>query len=293
MFKITHKQIFKNGFQQIDIKVEDLVKYFFPGQFVFVMASPQSRRVPIASLDVDARRGTLSLFFHSADPFTGSWNDLRVGDELYSVSGPYGKALPAFEKRSVLCIGQGLGVAGVLPLCRYYHGTGNKVIAAFPLKTKSDLVHDSKLRVCSHKVVLTTEDGSYDLRGGIPELLVKLDKENIDYIYADGSLALYDAVIAFAQERQKPVLVNGMSHLREVMVSIETASLSVGSGTCVPVLDGLWFSPDQWQTSVLEKQMEQQKEYAVWRRSRSLSCLSTNEFGIFPKLLSGFLKNKL
>jgi NAD(P)H-flavin reductase len=291
-YPILHKQVFKNGFQQIELKAEALVPYLFPGQFVFVMARAGGDRLPFSAFDIDPRREVLTIFFDSADDRSKDLLDVKVGDTLYSVSGPYGQALPFMEKKTVLCLGQGMGSLGVLPVCRYYSAHQNKVIAAFPLKTKSDLIHDAKLRVCCDKVVITTEDGSYDLRGGVADLVAKVASEKFDWIYADGSMGLYEDAIILARSRNIPVALNLLSHVREILPPFETSLLQCGDLIRFPAIDSCWVGAEEFSREVTSQQANKHKEYLAWRHSQSRSSPSRDEFGIFPKWFLDCLSRK-
>jgi ferredoxin--NADP+ reductase len=292
MYKIFQKQIFKNGLQQIEVEAPNLVSRLRPGQFVFVVARPRGRRIPFSAFDLDPRRGSITLFFDARDDVTRGMNDLKVGDNLVAVSGPYGAALPELQKKTVLCFGQGTGSAGILPVCRYYNASRNKVVAAFPLKTRSDLAHDSKLRVCCDKVVITTEDGSYDRRGGLADLFVRLSGDKCDFICADGSLDLYDGVAEFARARGTEAVINLLPHLRNYVEPFETAFFSLGPAPRYPAAEGFWVDAAGFDRPALQQSVQSREEYILWRRSSSRSSLPPGGSGIFPRLFSAFQKDR-
>jgi len=72
---------------------------------------------------------------------------------------------------------------------------GNKIITIIGAKTKESVIKEEELRKISNRVLVTTDDGSYGIKGFVTDALKELLKnEKIDLVMAVGPVLMMKAV---------------------------------------------------------------------------------------------------
>ena len=66
---------------------------------------------------------------------------------------------------TVVCIGGGIGVAPIYPIVRGMREAGNHVIAIMGAKNKDILILKDEMEKVADEVIVTTDDGSYGIKG--------------------------------------------------------------------------------------------------------------------------------
>lgn len=67
---------------------------------------------------------------------------------------------------TVILVAGGVGTAPVYPIARaIFERPGNKVITIFGARNKSLIFWEEKMKSVSHEVCVTTDDGSYGMKG--------------------------------------------------------------------------------------------------------------------------------
>lgn len=79
---------------------------------------------------------------------------------------------------TVVCIGGGIGVAPIYPIARKMKQVGNHVITIMGAKNK-DILKDEMEKI-SDEVIVTTDDGSYGIKGFVTTALQQLIDKEID-----------------------------------------------------------------------------------------------------------------
>lgn len=79
---------------------------------------------------------------------------------------------------TVVCIGGGIGVAPIYPIARKMKQVGNHVITIMGAKNK-DILKDEMEKI-SDEVIVTTDDGSYGIKGFVTTALQQLIDKGID-----------------------------------------------------------------------------------------------------------------
>ena len=201
MYKVINKQIISENIKRLEVKAERVAIKAQPGQFVMVMADEHSSRIPLAIVESDARRGTITLIFEETDLSRQRLGAMRIGDSLFSVCGPSGKPADTHSTGTAVCIGYGVRAAQILPICRTLKKTGNKVIGILGAKTRCSLILESQMRLSSNKLFVVTRDGSYERKGSIAGIFNEIiSKEKVKLVFIAGPVDVMHEVYEIAKK---------------------------------------------------------------------------------------------
>jgi ferredoxin--NADP+ reductase len=237
-----------------------------PGQFVIVRASEEGERIPLTIADVDKGRGAISLVVQGVGKSTRQLNRLNEGDFVLDVAGPLGRATELHPGRRVCCIGGGIGTAVVYPIASGFKALQGEVVAIIGGRTKDFVILEPELRAVADRVIITTDDGSYGVKGLVTDALKGLLAEGLvfDEVVAVGPLPMMKAVV----EVTRPLGIKTTVSLNPVMVDgtgmCGGCRVSVGGEqkfVCVdgPEFDGLQVDFDELQAR-LRAYREQEQE---------------------------------
>ncbi|MBF0570352.1 MAG: sulfide/dihydroorotate dehydrogenase-like FAD/NAD-binding protein [Candidatus Omnitrophica bacterium] len=229
MYKIIHKQVIAQDIKKIDITAPVIASRALPGQFVMVTPVLGEHNIPMAIVDSDERRSVISLIVHEVGPATRKLGDLSIGESLYQMVGPLGRAAQMDKYGLVICVATGIGAAQILPVCRGLKKKGNKVIGIVGAKSKKVLMLESQMRVVCDEVFITTNDGSYERRGLASDLLKELlNRYTVHRVYAIGSVEMMQAAARMTKAKNiplrvtlNPYMVNGLGLCGSCRVKID------------------------------------------------------------------------
>ena len=139
---------------------------FLAGKFFFIML-PEVGEKPFAIFSAAER----SVIVRSVGPFTQQLCRLAVGSELF-LRGPYGKALPQYQKKVIALVGGGTGAASVLEIARRYQ-PDNELVFVLGARSRCDLFGLDEFRSLG-PVYVATNDGSLGFKGNAHEALADM-----------------------------------------------------------------------------------------------------------------------
>lgn len=92
---------------------------------------------------------------------------MKEGDNFYDIAGPLGHASDIRPHMgNIVLVAGGVGTAPVYPIARAFHELpGNHVITIFGARMKNLIFWEEKMRAVSHECYVTTDDGSYGVKG--------------------------------------------------------------------------------------------------------------------------------
>jgi ferredoxin--NADP+ reductase len=223
MFKIVDKKELSPGVFCFDIKAPRVAKKAAPGQFIVLRVNERGERVPLTIADFDRKKGTVTIIFQAVGASTELLARLEPGNSITDFVGPLGQ--PSHIEAgmgTIVCIGGGIGVAPVYPIARGMKQAGNKVISILGAKTKDILIFEDKMRAVSDEVIVTTDDGSYGIKGFVTTALQQLvDRgEKIDQVTAIGPGVMMRSVV----EATRPLKIKTIVSLNPIMID--------GTGMC-------------------------------------------------------------
>jgi len=208
MFTIINKQILGKEIKRLDIEAPQIARSFQPGQFVMVCSEQGGKWIPLTIVESDTRRGIISIIFKETGAATRLLGTLPIQDEIFAVSGPFGTIRKPTQVGVVVCVTTGVAAAQILPVCRAYSRAGNKVIGVLGAGTKSGLILEPQMRIACHRVVFTTEDGSYQRRGKAASAVKELlEKEDVHLVYSAGDVEMMRDVAQMTARKDIPNLI--------------------------------------------------------------------------------------
>jgi dihydroorotate dehydrogenase electron transfer subunit len=121
--------------------------------------------------------------------------DLRPGDVI-DLIGPLGKGFHLPEQ-SIHCllIGGGVGLAPLWGLAEQLSQGKNRIIALLGFRSSHSIFGVDVFKDCKAEILVTTDDGSYGLKGLASEHVGEVLKRPIDRVYVCGPLLMLKAVI--------------------------------------------------------------------------------------------------
>ena len=223
MYRILKKQELSPGILEYDIKAPRVAKKALPGQFIVLRVNEEGERVPLTIADFDREKGIVTILFQVVGASTELLASLKEGDSILDFVGPLGQPSELSNHMgTVVFVGGGIGVAPVYPIARAAHELGNKVISILGAKTKDILIFEERMRAISDEVLITTDDGSYGIKGFVTNAIEELIKrgEKIDQVTAIGPGVMMKSVA----EATRPYGIKTVVSLNPIMVD--------GTGMC-------------------------------------------------------------
>ena len=223
MYRILKKQELSPGILEYDIEAPRVAKKALPGQFIVLRVNEEGERVPLTIADFDREKGIVTILFQVVGASTGLLASLKEGDSILDFVGPLGQPSELSNHMgTVVFVGGGIGVAPVYPIARAAHELGNKVISILGAKTKDILIFEDRMRAISDEVLITTDDGSYGIKGFVTNAIEELIKrgEKIDQVTAIGPGVMMKSVA----EATRPYGIKTVVSLNPIMVD--------GTGMC-------------------------------------------------------------
>ncbi len=221
MFKIINKQILAPYVKRLDIKAPLIAARIAPGQFVMIIIKEGGEWIPMPVAEAEALRGQITVIVQENSFVTSQLGSLSIGEDIFSILGPLGQPVAIGKTGVVVCLASGVETARILPICKALKKAGNKVIGIIGAKTKSSLTLEPQMRISCSRLLIATEDGSYERRGLASELLKDiLASEVVREVYSVGSVDMMQAVCRLTKERAIKTLIQ------------LTPAISCGMGFC-------------------------------------------------------------
>ena len=176
-----------------------------PGQFLMVWI-PGVDEIPLSISSVSERSASVTV--KEVGEATQALNGMEIGGIL-GIRGPFGSHFKIMGK-SALVVGGGIGVAPLLMLITKLLDNGVETTVIEGVKTRSEILFHDQLRALHDehglKVIFTTDDGSYGVKGMATDVAEKLLSERrYDSIYACGKEAMICKLYSLAEKHGIPI----------------------------------------------------------------------------------------
>ena len=195
----------KEDIYKFSVKAEEIVSQAKPGQFIEIRVvdwvEPLLRR-PISIYNLEKETGTLEFIFQVKGKGTTLLAQRKVGEKL-DIIGPIGYGTFSIkEYKKVAIIGGGIGIFPLYELSKQLkQNTSTNVSVYIGFRNKDLITLEEEFKSVSDKLTITTDDGSYGIKGfAINELKKDYEKEKPDCIYACGPLPMLKAIQEYAKE---------------------------------------------------------------------------------------------
>jgi homotetrameric NADPH-dependent glutamate synthase len=215
-----------------DVEAPKVARAARPGHFLMVRIDETGERIPLTVADFDVARGTVTVVIQAVGKTTRQMMALPEGSEILDFVGPLGLPSEIGTPGKVVLVGGGLGVAPVFPQLRAYKEKGNPTLSIIGFRNRDLMFWEDKFRRYSDELVVTTDDGSFGMKGFVTDgLKAVLDRNpDVKEVVAIGPLVMMRACAEVTRPRGIRTLVS----LNSIMVD------GTGMcGSCRVTIDGL------------------------------------------------------
>jgi len=174
---------------------DDVMSDVLPGQFAMVWI-PGINELPM-SVMISKEPGKAAFTVRKHGPASTGLFNVEEGQQI-GVRGPYGNSFNLKEGK-LLLVGGGTGLVPMMRLLTFVKPTDD-VTVLIGAKSKDEVFFEdlanSMLKNNPHKVIVSTDDGSYGEKGFVTDLVEKLVSEShFDGVYACGpEIMMYKTV---------------------------------------------------------------------------------------------------
>ena len=184
--KLIEKEYLKNDILRFKVEANKIVETAKPGNFIEIRVidttEPFLRR-PISIYNLEKEEGTLEFIFQIKGEGTRLLSKKQEGD-LIDIVGPLGMGTFKLNNyKNIAIIGGGIGVFPLYELSKEADKENRNVNIYLGFRNKENVLLEDEFKNVSKKLVITTDDGTYGIKGFAIEELKK-DLSNIDCIYA-------------------------------------------------------------------------------------------------------------
>lgn len=222
MYSVVKRRQLAETIVLLEVEAPAVAKKAKPGEFVIVRQNDNSERIPLTIMDFNPEKGTITIVIQEVGYSSALITRMQEGDAFVDFVGPLGQATEIENYGTVVCVGGGVGIAPIHPIARGLKEAGNKVISVLGARCKDLMILEEEMRAVSDEVVITTDDGSYGMKGfvthGIQSVLDKGVK--IDAIWAIGPAIMMKSVANFT----RPLGIKTIVSMNTIMVD--------GTGMC-------------------------------------------------------------
>jgi dihydroorotate dehydrogenase electron transfer subunit len=179
-----------------------------PGQFIMVWI-PGAEELPMSLMSRDKKDYT-AITIHKQGYGSTQLHNKCKGD-IIGIRGPYGNHFKIKKQsRKVLLIGGGIGVIPLLKLATQLNEYRVDTTLIIGASSKDEILFEKQandfLSETMHKVVVTTEDGSYGIHGQATDIMAHiLENEKFDNVYTCGPELMMKKVFDIASSDSLPV----------------------------------------------------------------------------------------
>lgn len=264
MNKIISKVFLSENVFKLELEAPLIAQKRKAGHFVIVKIGEQGERIPLTISQANPENGTISLYIQIVGNTSKKLSKLNQGDHITDVVGPLGHPTAIEKKGTILCAGGGVGIAPLLPIAEAMKQAGNRVLSVIAGRTKELVILENEMKVCSDKLIVMTDDGSYGQKGlvtaGMEEII---NSEKIDLAVIIGPAIM----MKFASLVTKKYDIPSIASLNSIMVDgtgmCGACRVSVGGETKFVCVDGPEFDAHQVNYDELLMRLTSYRELEV------------------------------
>lgn len=275
MNKILKRESFSPATFLWEVEAPEVVAASRPGQFVIVRLREGAERIPLTIADFDKARGTVTLVVQVVGKSTDEMSHAKEGAFIQDLCGPLG--IPSHvEKKKVILVGGGLGVAPVFPILRAHKEIGSYTISIIGFRNKSLVFWEDRFRKYSDELYITTDDGSYGRKGlviePLKELLGKWGQSPPDEVMAIGPLIMMRAVADVTRPYKVKTTVSLNTIMVDGMGMCGGCRVTVGGKDKFACVEGPDFDAHEVDFDMLLKRQQRfaPQEKLSWERYKKL-----------------------
>ncbi|MBQ3058378.1 MAG: sulfide/dihydroorotate dehydrogenase-like FAD/NAD-binding protein [Clostridia bacterium] len=240
MYKIASKKVLNPFVTQMEIEAPLVAKKAEPGQFIILRVDADGERIPLTVAGYDRQKGLVKIIFQIVGGTTNKLNQKEAGDYISDFVGPLGKATKVEGLKKVCIIGGGVGCAIALPIAQKLKEMGAQVDSIIGFRNKDLLILEDEFKAASNSLIVTTDDGSYGIKGNVT-MPLKEALENgtvYDEVITVGPLIMMKFVVATTKPYNIPTTVSMNPIMIDGTGMCGGCRLTVGGVTKFACVDG-------------------------------------------------------
>jgi ferredoxin--NADP+ reductase len=238
-YRIAEKTRLNSVMWKIKVEAPGIARAARPGQFVVLRIDEKGERIPLTINDAEPADGRVTIIFQEAGKTTKKLGLLENGDSISDLIGPLGKATHFGKAGRVALVAGGVGIAEILPIAKYLKENPNHVLTIIGARTRELLIMEEELKQYSDKLVTTTDDGSYGLKGLVTAPLKEaLDKERFDLCYCVGPDIMMKTVCGLTKAYGLKTMVSLDANMIDATGMCGTCRVKVGDKILFTCVDG-------------------------------------------------------
>ena len=240
MYKIASKKVLNPFVTQMEIEAPLVAKKAEPGQFIILRVDSEGERIPLTVAGYDREKGLVKIIFQIVGGTTNKLNQKNEGDYISDFVGPLGKPTKVDGLKKVCIIGGGVGCAIALPIAQTLKEMGAQVDSIIGFRNKDLLILEDEFMAASDKLIITTDDGSYGVKGNVT-MPLKEALENgrvYDEVITVGPLIMMKFVVATTKPYNIPTTVSMNPIMIDGTGMCGGCRLTVGGETKFACVDG-------------------------------------------------------
>ncbi len=240
MNKVLEKEFITSSVFRMKVEAAEIARRRKAGQFIILRTCDVGERIPLTIADAHPGEGWLELVVQVVGKTTKHLSTLEPGDALCDMVGPLGRPTHIELYGTVVIVGGGIGIAPSHPIAQALKAAGNQVISILGGRSKDLVIMEDRMRETSDRILITTDDGSYGMKGLVTDALQKLIDEEvtIDLVVAIGPPIMMKFVSLLTKKYEIPTLVS----LNTIMVDgtgmCGACRVTVGNETKFVCVDG-------------------------------------------------------
>ena len=184
--KLIEKEFLKNDILRFKVDAKNIAEISKPGNFIEIRVTDTTEpflRRPISIYNLEKEEGTLEFIFQIKGEGTRLLSKKQEGD-LIDIVGPLGMGTFKINNyQNIAVIGGGIGVFPLYELSKEANKENRNVNIYLGFRDKENVLLEDEFKNVSKKLVITTDNGTYGIKGFAIEELKK-DLSNIDCVYA-------------------------------------------------------------------------------------------------------------
>ena len=268
MYKILKAEKLADKIFLMDVEAPRIAKHCQPGQFIIAKIDERGERIPLTICDYDRDNGIITIVFQIVGASTYKMSQLQTGDSFADFVGPLGQSsewihedLETLKNKKMLFVAGGVGTAPVYPQVKWLHEHGIDADVIVGSKTKDLLILEDKMREVAGNLYVTTDDGSYERKGMVTEVikdLVQNQGNKYDVCIAIGPMIMMKFVCLLTKELEIPTIVSMNTIMVDGTGMCGACRLSVGGEIKFACVDGPEFDGHKVD---FDQAMKRQQQY--------------------------------
>lgn len=210
MYKIIDRKQLNSTVTQLEIEANMVANKAKPGQFIILRVGKEGERIPLTIAGVNKDKGTVKIIFQIVGSTTEKLNHKNKGDYIEDFVGPLGKPTDLDGLQNVCVVAGGVGCAIALPICEALYENNVNCTSIIGFRNSDLLILEDEFRKSSNKLIVTTDDGSYGIKGNVTMPLDELlnNSRNIDKVICIGSIIMMKYVTETCKKYNVPCIVS-------------------------------------------------------------------------------------